>query len=177
MPLATALAALLLTAPAGAAGHTQCFRSTSTSALARAAHVGRASVSLARSVGRNGMPQCTFALANKRAPSVTVNVDNGPQAFFRLARTVEEAAQIFGPPPPGWHAPIGLHGLGPYASWFPELGSLMAISTNKVDLVTVHVTWPQVPRGKRISLASQIVLPFARRAGGSTKDKSPSFPG
>ena len=53
----------------------------------------------------------------------------------------------------------------------------MAISTNKVDLVTVHVTWPQVLRGKRIALASQIVLPFAQRARGSTKDKSPFFPG
>jgi hypothetical protein len=177
VPFAMALAALLLTAPAGAAGHTRCFTSNSAPVLAGAAHVGRARVSLARSVGGNGMPQCTFALANKRAPSVTVNVDNGPQAFFRLARTVEEASQIFGPPPPGWHAPIGLHGLGPYASWFPELGSLMAISTNKVDLVTVHVTWPQVLRGKRIALARQIILPFAQRARGSTKDKSPSFPG
>jgi hypothetical protein len=174
---AIAIAALGWTSVAAAARQTPCYPSASVSAFAAAANVGRAKVSVVRSVGRNGMPQCTFADANHRTPSVTVNVDNGPQAFFRLARTVEEASQIFGPPPPGWHAPLGLHGLGPYASWFPELGSLMVISTNKVDLVTVHVTWPQVLRGKRIALARRIVLPFAHRAGGSTKDKSPSFPG
>ena len=108
------------------------------------------------------MPQCTFAPSGHRRPSVTVNVDSGPQAQWRLMRTVVEATQIFGVPPPGWSAPIGLSGLGPYASWFPELGALMA--TNGADLVTVGVDWPRASRGAKIELARQIIVPFRRHS-------------
>jgi hypothetical protein len=60
------------------------------------------------------MPQCAFrARATGRTVVVTVNVDNGPQPYFRLLRTVNEAAQIFGVPPPGFQPPQGLSGLGP----------------------------------------------------------------
>ena len=67
------------------------------------------SVTARPSVAANGMPQCTFtAQLEAGRVSATVNVDHGPQVQFRLERTVVEAAQLFGPAPPGWHAPIGL---------------------------------------------------------------------
>jgi hypothetical protein len=78
-------------------------------------------------------------------------------------RTVVEASQIFGTPPPGWAPPIGLNGLGPYASWFPELGALMA--TNHVDLISVDVNWPRASRNAKIALARRIVLPYLHRSG------------
>src|ERR1700749_3761912 len=74
--------------------------------IARALDVGN--VTARRSVGSNGMPQCTFTARKAEPVSVVVNVDDGPQVEFRLERTVAEATQLFGPPPPGWHAPIGL---------------------------------------------------------------------
>jgi hypothetical protein len=104
------------------------------------------------------MPQCTFSAHGHRALSVTVNVDNGPQADWRLMRTVVEASQIFGVPPPGWKPPIGLNGLGAYASWFPELNALMA--ANHVDLLTVTVDWRRASRPAMIALARRIVVPF-----------------
>lgn len=171
-------AAMRQRGPAQAPELTPCHRSTVVPAVAKAAHVEKARITVTKSIASNGMPDCRFApRARRAAVAVTVNVDDGPQAFFRLSRAVEEASQIFGPPPPGWHAPIGLRGLGPEASWFPELGSLMAISANKVDLLTVHVRWPQAGQKARIGLARQVVIPFADRAGGSTTDKSPDFPG
>jgi hypothetical protein len=109
------------------------------------------------------MPQCTFAAhSHGRRLAVTVNVDNGPQVVFRLERTVVEASQIFGVPPPDWKPPVGLSGLGPYASWFPELSALMA--TNRVDLVTVTVAWPRASERAMIALARTVIAPFVRGA-------------
>jgi hypothetical protein len=160
---AAAAAAVGAYAPAAdAASDAVCRPATSVSAVAGAAHVGRASVTIARSEGGNGMPQCTFAASGHKRPSVTINIDNGPQVQWRLMRTVVEASQIFGVPPKGWSPPIGLNGLGPYASWFPELSALMA--TNGADLVTVGVDWPQASRKAKISLARQIMIPFRRRS-------------
>ena len=87
-----------------------------------------------------------------------VNVDDGPSAYFRLLRTVDEATQIFGPPPPGFHAPEGLSGLGPFASWFPSLHQLMA--TNRVDLLTVAVTWPGASRDSEVAVARAAAVPY-----------------
>jgi len=148
---------------ADAAGDPVCHTATSVPAVAAAAHVRSADITIARSVGGNGMPQCTLRPRGHGRPSVMVNVDNGPQAAWRLMRTVVEASQIFGVPPPGWAPPIGLNGLGPYASWFPELDALMA--TNRVDLVTVNINWPRAPRKAKIALARRIVVPYLHLAG------------
>lgn len=143
-----------------------CRPATSAAAVAAAAHVGRADITISTSVGSNGMPQCTFApRGERRYPSVKVNVDDGPQASFRLDRAVTEASQIFGVPPPDWHPPIGLNGLGPDASWFPELSALMALSGSGVDLLTVDVNWPHAPRKTKIALARRIIVPFRRHHG------------
>jgi hypothetical protein len=118
-----------------------------------------AAVSARPSVGSNGMPQCTFISKSKAGRvSVIVNLDNGPQVVFRLDRTVEEATQLFGPAPPGWHAPIGLSGLGPYASWFTNNRQLLA--SNGTDLITVSVTWPHEPRPGMIKLARAAIAQY-----------------
>lgn len=151
---------------ADAASDAVCRPATSVAAVAAAAHVGHADITITTSVGNNGMPQCTFApRGRRRYPAVKVNVDSGPQARFRLDRTVTEASQIFGVPPPGWHPPIGLNGLGPDASWFPELGALMALSGSGVDLLTVEVSWPRASRNAKIALARRIIVPFRRHHG------------
>jgi len=118
-------------------------------------------ISAKRSEGSNGMPQCTFLTrAGGVRVSVIVNVDDGPQVEFRLARKVTEASQIFGTPPPGWQAPIGLYGLGPSASWFPMLNQLMA--TNGSDIMTVSISWPGAKRAAMIKLARAAVGPYMK---------------
>jgi hypothetical protein len=105
-------------------------------------------VKCAGSTGSNGMPQCAFRTRTAdRTIVVTVNVDDGTQAYFRLLSTVDEASQIFGVPPRGFHPPQGLSGLGPFASWFPNNDQLMA--TNYAALLTVSVTWPAGDRTRR----------------------------
>jgi hypothetical protein len=121
------------------------------------------SVTARPSVGSNGMPQCTFTGQLKAGRvSATVNVDNGPQVQFRLERTVVESSQLFGPAPPGWHAPIGLSGLGAYASWFTNDDKLLA--SNGVDLITVYVTWPHEPRAGMIKLARAAIVQYMEGA-------------
>lgn len=128
-------------------------------AIARDLDVGADAIGYAKSVGGNAMPQCTFtARRGGHRVSVLVNVDDGPSAYFRLLRTVDEATQIFGPPPPGFHAPEGLSGLGPFASWFPNLHQLMA--TNRVDLLTVAVTWPGAGRNSQVAVARAAAVPY-----------------
>lgn len=127
--------------------------------IARDPHMDTGAIDYAKSVGGNGMPQCAFtARAAGHRLAVLVNVDDGPSAYFRLLRTVDEATQIFGPPPPGFHAPEGVSGLGPFASWFPTRGQLMA--TNRVDLVTVGVTWPRATRDMEVNVARASIVPY-----------------
>jgi hypothetical protein len=121
------------------------------------------SVTARPSVGSNGMRQCTFTAQLKAGRvSVIVNVDDGPQVEFRLERTVAEATQLFGPPPPGWHAPVGLVGLGPYASWFTNDDRLLA--SNGIDLITVYVTWAHEPRPGMIKLARAAIAQYMHGA-------------
>lgn len=140
-------------------------------AIAHDLHISSNTLHFAKSVGGNGMPQCSFSTraAGHRAV-ITINVDNGPSAYFRLLRTVDEATQIFGPPPPGFHAPESVSGLGPFASWFPNNHQLMA--TNDVDLLTVTVTWPGARRNAEVGVAHAAIRPYlARKHGhGSTND-------
>jgi hypothetical protein len=127
--------------------------------IARDLSISSSSIAYARSIGTNGMPQCQFtARTAGHKVGVLVNVDNGPQAYFRLLRTVDEASQLFGPPPPGFHAPVGLSGLGPFASWFVNNHQLMA--TNKVELVTVSVRWPGAGRNMEVRVARAAVIPY-----------------
>jgi hypothetical protein len=129
------------------------------SAVAHDLHAGVGAIDYAKSVGGNGMPQCTFTTrADGHRTVVLVNVDNGPSAYFRLLRTVDEATQIFGPTPPGFHAPEGVSGLGPFASWFPNNDQLMA--TNRVDLLTVTITWPGASRSSEVKLAKAVIVPY-----------------
>jgi len=128
-------------------------------AIARDLGSSAGAVDYTKSVGNNDMPQCTFsARADGHRVLVMVNVDNGPQAYFRLLRTVDEASQIFGVPPPGFHPPQGVSGLGPFASWFPNTDQLMA--TNRVDLLTVTVTWPGARRDADIAVARAAMVPY-----------------
>ncbi|HEY1777597.1 MAG TPA: hypothetical protein VGG41_15675 [Solirubrobacteraceae bacterium] len=134
-------------------------------AIAHNLGVAPASVTYARAVGGNAMPQCSFrARAGKRPVGVTVNADHGPQPYDRLSRTVSEAAQIFGVPPPGFKRPQGLSGLGPLASWFPANDQLMA--TNDVLLLTVTVSWPGSGRDQEVRLAKAAVAPYMVRPRG-----------
>jgi hypothetical protein len=100
---------------------------------------------------------------------VIVNVDDGPSAYFRLLRTVNEATQIFGQPPPGFQPPRWVSGLGPFASWFPNRSQLMA--TDDVDLVTATVTWPGATTCKEIAVAHAAVAPYlVHHRPGAAKD-------
>lgn len=128
-------------------------------AIARKLGIASANVSYAKSFGGNDMPQCRFgAHASGVKLAVIVNVDSGPQAYARILRTVVEASQIFGRPPPGWRRPQVLSGLGPYASWFPTNHQLMA--TNYTDLFTVTVSWPGASRNGEVAIARAAVVPY-----------------
>jgi hypothetical protein len=134
-------------------------------AIARNLGIRPGAVAYAGSLGNNDMPQCGFtARATGRTVVVNVNVDNGPQAYFRLLRTVDEASQIFGAPPPGFHPPQGLSGLGPFASWFPNNHQLMA--TNDRLLLTVTVTWAGRGRDEEVGLARAAIVPYLVRPHG-----------
>jgi hypothetical protein len=128
-------------------------------AVAHDLGIATATIQYTRSEGSNGMPQCAFAArASGHRLLLLVNVDNGPSAYFRLLRTVDEATQIFGPPPPGFHAPVGVLGLGPFASWFVDEHQLKA--TNDVDLITVSVTWPGARQNAEIRVARAAMVPY-----------------
>lgn len=135
-------------------------------AIAVALGVKTASVRERPSQGGNGMPQCGYSIAraHRGGPRshvfLTANVDNGPQAQWRLMRKVTEATQIFGPTPPGWHAPVGLSGLGPYASWFINLDTLMAVNHARTELLSVSVAWPHAKRAEMVAVARATVVPY-----------------
>ncbi len=138
-------------------------------AVAKVLDVRPTAIRTAKTVGDNEMPQCVFSTrgASRTKPrvrvTVTLNVDDGPQAAWRLMRTVVEQAQLFGPAPPGWVAPIGLYGLGPYASWFPNRDELMA--SNHVDLFTANIGWRHATRPERIALGRAAVTPYVHHRG------------
>lgn len=139
-----------------------------TARRAIALHLGVkvASVGERPSQGSNGMPQCSYSIAraHRGGPHshvfLVVNIDNGPQAQWRLMRKVSEATQLFGPPPPGWHAPIGLSGLGPYASWFINIDTLMAVNHARTQLLSVGIAWRHAKRAEMVTLARAAVVPY-----------------
>jgi hypothetical protein len=130
--------------------------------------VRAASISDRQFLASNGMPQCNYVVAHAHRGGppgkvvVTANVDNGPQAHWRLMRKVVEASQIFGPVPKGWKPPIGVHGLGPYASWFPALDQLMAINIKGRYLLTVGVIWHRTTQAEKIAITRATILVYRR---------------
>ena len=158
--LASAIAAAVLLALIAhsslAATRNTCLASARV-AIAKDLGVRAGGLSISSSEGSNGMPQCTYRSGRV---SLTVNVDNGPQAEWRLMRKVVEASQIFGPPPPGWHAPVGLYGLGPYASWFINLDSLMAVNHTHTELLMATVSWGGSKQATKIKLARAAIVPY-----------------
>jgi hypothetical protein len=152
-------------APASAAIRKVCMH-RATAAVARDLGVRPGAVKISLALGGNGEPQCVYVTHPKPGhgpltmATVTVNVDSGAQATWRLMRTVVEASQIFGVPPPGWKPPIGEEHLGPNASWFPELTALMA--TNGVDLLDASVIWRNANRTQRVALARAAITPYER---------------
>jgi len=158
---AAVLAALVLSAAVGAASASASVPNVcmahARAGIARRLGVNASAVTTSLSMGTNGMPQCTY---RTHPATVIVNVDSGPQAAWRLMRTLVEAQQIFGPEPPGWKPPIGQNGLGPYAAWFPELDALMV--TNGKDLIDASVSWRHAKRPAMIALGRAAVTPYER---------------
>ena len=136
--------------------------------LGRALGVRAGTIHERQFLASNGMPQCNYliARAHRGGPQdkvvVTVNVDNGPQPHWRLMRKVVEAGQLFGPAPPGWRPPVGVRGLGAYASWFPNLDQLMATNIGHVYLVTVGAIWHHATKAELRGLATKAILVYRR---------------
>ena len=78
------------------------------------------------------------------------NVDNGPQPYFRLERTIVEAGQQFGAVRTA-APPQSVTGLGLDAAWFPDEMKLM--TTDGVRLITVTINWPGTSGARRRALA------------------------
>ena len=158
-------ACVVMPAPASAAIRKVCMHRARV-AVARDLGVRPTAVKISLALGGNAEPQCLYVARPTAGhgpltkATVSVNVDNGAQATWRLMRTVVEASQIFGVPPPGWKPPIGEERLGPYASWFPELNALMA--TNGVDLLDAIVTWRHANRAQMVALARAAITPYQR---------------
>ena len=123
--------------------------------VARTLSLSTNRVAFARSVGNNGMPQCSFTahLSGGARFDTTVNVDTSPQPYAVLSRTIVEKQQVFGPKrlvP----APVAVLHLGLLASGFPDLSALM--STDGKRLVTTTVKWAGVKQGTKVRFATQI---------------------
>ncbi|HWD70257.1 MAG TPA: hypothetical protein VG293_08665 [Solirubrobacteraceae bacterium] len=125
--------------------------------------VSAAGVTDRQFLAANGMPQCNYLIAHARRGGprgkvvLTANVDNGPQAHWRLMRKVVEASQIFGPVPKGFRPPRQVRGLGPYASWFPALNQMMAINIHGRYLLTVGVIWYHTTPTERIAITRAVI--------------------
>jgi hypothetical protein len=133
--------------------------------MARFLTVAPASITASASTGTNGMPQCSFTArpAARDRVNAIANVDNGPQPYFRLERTVVEASQVF-TPTRLTPAPQAITGLGLEADWFPGYPQLMV--TDGIRLVTVSVTWPGVSQGRQRTLAEALARTYLRTPHG-----------
>lgn len=114
------------------------------------------------SIANNGMPQCAFGadLSGGTRVLVVANIDNAPQAFFRLERTVVEAAQNFTSPrvvPP----PQRITGLGLDADWFPSSQQLMTSDGNR--LIAISVSWRGASVARKQSVAEVVARPYLGR--------------
>jgi hypothetical protein len=131
-------------------------------ALASHLELPASAVSQAVSRGNNDMPQCLLTARRPagRPVQVTVNLDNGPQPFFRLERTAVEASQQFGTERL-YAAPQLIMGLGLDADWFPD-GNFTE-TTDGTKLITVTVAWPGSSQAQRRALSVAIAHRFVGR--------------
>ena len=108
------------------------------------------------------MPQCVLTATRPGQPPVrvTVNLDNGPQPYFRLERTAVEASQQFGTERL-YAAPELVMGLGLDADWFPDANNLE--TTDGVKLITATIGWPGSSQGQRRALSVAIARQFIGR--------------
>jgi hypothetical protein len=118
--------------------------------VARAASVSVGGVSEKQGTSSEANPQCVF---RARKLTVVAIVDSGPQAYYRLERTVVEASQQFSTvrlEP----APVHVGGLGLDADWFPKEKQIMTTDGNR--LITVGVSWHGVSTKRQIALAKVV---------------------
>lgn len=148
----------------GSAGSTLC-PPPARDALTHALALARSSIATAVSRGSNGMPQCTFSARPPHGGrvEVVVNVDDGPQPYFVLERTIVEASQSFtaqrlSP------APESVLGLGLEAAWFPAQSHLEA--TDGYRLITTTVDWPGAAPKLEIATARAMTAPYLRSPNG-----------
>ena len=91
---------------------------------------------------------------------MTVNLDNGPQPYFRLERTAVEATQQFGTERL-YTAPDQIMGLGLDADWYPD-GNYLE-TTDGSRLITATIAWPGSAQAHRRALSIAIARPFLGR--------------
>ncbi len=129
-----------------------------------ATHLGVATSAVSEAVtkGSNSMPQCVLPVHRHGQPAVqvTVNLDNGPQPYFRLERTAVEASQQFGTERL-YAAPEQIMGLGLDADWFPDSDYLETTDGSK--LITVTIGWPGSSPAQRRALSIAMAHPFIGR--------------
>jgi len=140
---------------------TVCVRSARPT-LASHLQVPVSAVSQVVSKGGNEMPQCVLTATRPGQPPVrvTVNLDNGPQPYFRLERTAVEASQQFGTERL-YAAPELIMGLGLDADWFPDANNVE--TTNGVKLITATIAWPGSSEAQRRALSVAIARRFIGR--------------
>jgi len=130
-------------------------------AVLKAEHLSPHALSTRAEKAGSGYPQCVFTLRMRggRVVRVTVQDDNGPDAYAVLERTVDEAVQIW--PVRFQHPPQHIGGLGIDADWFPEEQHLM--TTDAVHLITATVAWPRGSRNQKVALAVAAARPYLGR--------------
>jgi hypothetical protein len=183
--LATALAALALAALVCGCGRGAAPKQTAAhvgsrlpavcahaalAVMARTLGVEASRVAATASRGSNVMPQCGFStkLRNGKRVAITVNVDDGPQPYFVLERTIVEASQIFS----GQRlspAPEAVLGLGLEAAWFPAETHLMA--TDGSRLITTTIEWPGATTKREIVIARSMTRPYLKTPHGKAAQK------
>jgi hypothetical protein len=130
-------------------------------AMSHFLRVGRNTIRTSRSIGNNGMPQCTFVTRRSAHHRVLVvaNVDDSSQPYQVLRRTIEEASQFFNVYRPTL-APSNVPGLGISASWFPDYHWLLA--TDGLRLITARVAWTHATQRHKIALAEVMIRPYLK---------------
>jgi len=138
-------------------------------AMGRSLGVATSAIATAASIADNAMPQCAFStrLHSKRV-EMTLNVDNGPQPYFVLERTIVEASQIF--PQRLSPAPTQVPGLGLEASWFPAETRLEATDGKRLITATV-IDWPGATTKRQIQLARAMTETYLKTPHGKAAQK------
>jgi hypothetical protein len=156
---AAILAAALLTGCGRAGGRPSVCAAGARTAVAGRLGVPASAVSQRVSTGNNAMPQCVLTARRPAAAPVvvTVNVDTGPQPYFRLERTAVEAAQQFGTVRL-YAPPQQISGLGLDADWFPD--GDYAMTTDGRRLITATIGWPRSSQAQRRALAETAARSF-----------------